>query len=233
MIGRVLQHLGQLAWPIWLLVLAVTAGTNALDFLAAPPPGERPDAAFAAAAAVRVGLVLWLGYFLVRRFAGTARPGRIGMPFFRFTLYSLAVAAVMGLCAFLARRLVETPQLQVVLAGLLFAALTLALIRLLAWQAALAAGDRALGAGGAWRNLADCHGALAVAYLPVVPLALLHSGLTMAAVRTPGGMGATLGLALVDGAVSGLQIAYSCALAAFAWKLARERAALPAAGRLA
>src|SRR3712207_6613219 len=75
------------AW--WLLAIAITGGTNLLDFIAAAQPDAGRTPLFAVAALLRVGLVFWLGYAVIRHFAGEPSPMKITAAFFRFALFMI------------------------------------------------------------------------------------------------------------------------------------------------
>jgi hypothetical protein len=211
----------------WLLVVAITAGTNALDFFAAAGPDAKRSLPFILSALVRVLLVFWLGYALLRKLARERAPMRIGMPFLRVVLFMLGTAALMAAATGIgAKAGGGDPRsfTAAVVMWLVMTGISLALVRLYAWLAALAVGDRRLGPMGAWRGLAGCHAGLALAYLAVSLVAALHSALTRLALL-PGLPRASLGgLALADGLVSGVQQGLASALAVAAWRVARERA---------
>lgn len=82
------------AW--WALAIAVTSGTNLLDFLAAARPGAATSAAFAVAAVIRLALVFWLSYALIRQLAGEARPAAPTAAFGRFALFQLGMVVLLG-----------------------------------------------------------------------------------------------------------------------------------------
>jgi hypothetical protein len=209
----------------WLFVLAITAGTNALDFMAAAQPDAARSATFAVAALIRILLVFWIGFAILRRLAGPDGLSRAGMPFLRFSLFMIVMVALLAAATGLAVKLTgagaDNPVTGVV-AFLLMTLISLALIRLYAWQAALAIGDRKLGPKGAWKALASRTGELRMAYLLlIVPVAALHSLLTRIALASGDDTATLLGLALVDGAVSAVQLVLTCSLAVSAWRAAR------------
>lgn len=211
----------------WLLIIAVTSLTNLLDFLAAAQPDAARSPQFAAAALIRVALVFWVSYALIRRLGDHAAPMRLSPAFARFVLLAFAQLALVALAAGAARLIVGPSEAResaaLLTTYLLLTLIMLVLIRLYAWQAALALGDRTLGAAGAWRRLAPYKLELATAYLLIVPVAALHMLLTEAALAG-GSPGRLAVLALVDGLVSAGQLALSCSLAVAAWRLASARA---------
>lgn len=222
------------AW--WLIAIAVTGGTNLLDFFAAAQPGARTSPLFAAAAIVRIALVFWISYALIRRLAGHDAPARITMAFARFSLLAFAQVVLLGSMAAVARLLIGPDGSRVELGIALFlltTAIMLILVRLYAWQAALAVGDRTLGIGGAWRKLASHKFGLAAAYLVISAVAVVHMFLTQMALASGGEAGPLTALAIVDGVVSAVQLVLGASLAVAAWRLAgqggealRERAAV-------
>lgn len=205
----------------WALLVAVTAGTNLADLFAATQPGARTSAAFALAALVRVLLVFWIGYALLRRLGGVARPLKVTGALFRYALFGIGLIALLAGCSLLAGYAVPDSMLarMFLTYGLLTVAV-MALAPLYAWQAALAAGDRSFGPGGLWQALRSCHADLAMAYLAILPVALIHAGLTFAAIRTGAASAALALLALVGGLVSAVQLVLMAALAVIGWRLA-------------
>jgi hypothetical protein len=210
----------------WLLAIAIASGTNLLDFLAAPRGGAAPGALFAIAAFIRVALVFWLTYALIRRMAGLAEPGRITVAFGRFVLFQIGLVVLVGAVTGLATRALGLSADGVTGGITSFVAMSLVylvIVRLFAWQAALAIGDGTMGPGRAWRALAGHVGPLAGAYLAIAGFAAVHAALTRLALATDGGA-ALAGLALVDGAVSAVQLVLTCALGVVAYRLASGRA---------
>lgn len=222
--------------PWWLLTIGITSGTNLLDFFAATQPDALTSLFFLFAVVVRILLVFWLAYALLRRLGGLAAPLRIGAPFFRFALFAICTIALIGLSGAISSMLtsgLDRPVLTVIGTYVVLTLIVMALVRLYAWQAALAIGDRKLGASGAWRSLAPEHGRLALGYVAILPVAIVHATLTHFAVS--GGLApAPLALlAIVDGIVSAVQLVLAAALAVIAWRIAtaksgalREEAAL-------
>lgn len=214
--------------PWWLLTIAITVGTNALDFFAAAEgtkPGQSP--AFIVSAIVRALLVFWLGYALLRRIAGVERPGRIGMPFLRVTLFTFGFLMLMGLCSLAGSALTgggRTSAMGALVSSVIMALVVIALLRLYAWQAALAVGDRSLGPLGAWRALSGRHVELAIAYLPIALIAFIHTLLTRMALEPQSSTERLALLAAGDGIVSALQLILGCALSVAAWRAAHDRA---------
>lgn len=227
LIGAMLAGAKSLPAGWWLLVVAITAGTNALDFFAAQDPDARRSAFFAVAAAIRVLLVFGLAYALLRRLAD-ARPAlRFGMTMLRTFLFMVGTVALLAGSAALAALITggDARSMEVAVAVPIITTLvTVALVRLYAWQAALAVGDRELGPAGAWRALAGAHGRLAAAYLIVAAIGVVHSLLTRLAIVPGRTAESLLALAAVDGIVSALQLVLGCALAVAAWRAARTRA---------
>jgi hypothetical protein len=220
-----------IGWPWWLIALGITSFTNLADFLSGPGSGGAHSPQFLAAAVARIALVVWLAYALIRKMAGLARPATLELGLLRFFLFNVANGLLLGACAWAATLLLGSerdPLAFILLSQLLLSLIVVMLVRLFAWQTALAIGDRSLGPVGAWRGLSGRHGMLAVAYLAILPFAVLHAVLTELAVRSQGDNPTLIVLAFGDGAVSSVQLALYCALAVIAWRLAGgEAGALP------
>jgi hypothetical protein len=214
----------------WAMLLAVTIGTNLIDF-AVVAPGERPGAAFAAAAFLRVALVFWIAYALLRRLAGVPEAERITPAFFRLALLQIGLAVLAGLGS-RAGFAVAGPRAD--LAGEWLVALIamtligLLTIRLLAWHAALAVGAPFGSIGPVWRAQRGGTMATAIGFLVlVVPFAALHLALTLIAVRVPLAAAPHVALGIVDGVVQAGQLLLSLALAIVAWRAAGSIGAAP------
>jgi hypothetical protein len=220
--ARMFALLGRMGPGWWIVAVAVTAGTNLIDFFVVAAGGGATPA-FIAAALVRVGLVFWLGYALTRRLAGVERPAAPTMALARYALFMLAVAIAMGVLTGLATLI---SFLLCTLAGLL-------LVRLYAWQGALAVGDRTLGPAGAWRRLAGRTGALVLAYLAILPVAAVHHALTHYALQLLERPDLLAAIAIGDGLASALQLALTAALAVVAWTMASRPEPLREAPALA
>ncbi|AGH50109.1 MULTISPECIES: hypothetical protein [Sphingomonas] len=216
---------------IWLIALAITTGTNLIDFATKPQPGEM-SGAFIAAAAIRVIAVFWLAYAVIRRIAGVPRPFAPGAPLARYLGVTILLAIGFGL--FSALGTIATGKdaaiADIWLAHMITTAIWYAFtIAILAWQAALAIGD----AGFPLRHIfARQQGRLVPLWLAyaalVLPFAAVHFALTLVAVKIALPARALAALSLVDGAVSAVQLAIGCALGVVAWKIAlplREGAA--------
>jgi hypothetical protein len=232
--ARMFALLGRMGPGWWIVAVAVTAGTNLIDFFVVAAGGGATPA-FIAAALVRVGLVFWLGYALTRRLAGVERPAAPTMALARYALFMLAVAIAMGVLTGLAtliageRGVAATGAVSFLLgtlAGLL-------LVRLYAWQGALAVGDRTLGPAGAWRRLAGRTGALVLAYLAILPVAAVHHALTHYALQLLERPDLLAAIAIGDGLASALQLALTAALAVVAWTMASRPEPLREAPALA
>jgi len=68
------------------------------------------------------------------------------------------------------------------------------------------------------------HGRLGAAYLAIAAIGVVHSVLTRMAIVPGRSAEVLLALAAVDGAVSAVQLVFSCALAVAAWRAAGRRA---------
>ena len=222
--GATLATLRTIDPVLWMLTVASTIGTNLLDFWALPPPGNRPGPAFVVAAAVRVGLVCWISYALLRRIAGTPAALRITRALWPYSALLLALLVAFALFHRLALAGVTpaTPlQRQWLALFLLTAGWSALTIPLLAWQAHLANGGAigALGAlleGSAARTIP-----LFLAFAAIVlPLAGVHLALTLLGIRLPFPPVTLAALAVVDGSVQALQLAFGCGLCVVAWRLA-------------
>jgi hypothetical protein len=211
----------------WLLAIAVTSSTNLLDFFAAPKAGQQIGGAFAFAALVRVALVFWLSYALIRRLAGTDRPTAITPALARFVAFQIGMLVLFGAITGFVSRVLGVEMggaLGGIVTFLIMTGTYLALVRLLAWQAALAVGDRDLGPARAWHGLADAKVPLVIGYLIIAGFSAVHSALTHLAIASERSAGLA-GLALVDGVVSAVQLVLICALSVTAWRLATGRSA--------
>ncbi|MBV8685645.1 MAG: hypothetical protein JOZ90_07255 [Alphaproteobacteria bacterium] len=213
--------------PWWLLVAAIATGTNAVDFFAAAGPDPKHSLAFILSALVRVLLVFWVGYAVLRRLADVPAPMRVGMPFLRTLLFMLGSAALMALATGIGAKAGGGGPRGItagIVAWLVMTVVGMALVRLDAWLAALAVGDRGLGPTGAWRRLAGGHGGLALASLVISLVGAVHSASTRLALLPGLEPSSLLGLALVDGIVSSVQLVLGAALAVAAWRAATDRA---------
>jgi hypothetical protein len=211
----------------WLLVVAITSCTNLLDFFAAPKAGQTIGGAFAFAALIRVALVFWLSYALIRRLAGTDRPAAVTPALARFVGFQIGMLVLFGAITGFVSRVLGVEMggaLGAIMTFLIMTGTYLALVRLLAWQAALAVGDASLGPARAWHGLADAKVPLAIGYLVIAGVSAVHSALTHLAIASDRSIGLA-GLALVDGAVSAVQLVLICALSVTAWRLATDRSA--------
>lgn len=223
-IGRMVAGAKALPLGWWLLAAAITSGTNTLDFVAAAEPDGKRSAFFAAAAALRIALIFWLAYALLRKLAGAERPMRIGMPFLRLSLYMIATIVVVAAAGALGAFASDGDPLNPFAVFVSWIAMSLAgiaLVRLYAWQTALAVGDRTLGLQGGWRSLAGCHIALALAYLPIAAIALVHSLLTRLALSPGRSRDELFALAACDGILSAVQLVLSASLAVQAYRTAK------------
>ncbi|MFW2831017.1 hypothetical protein [Sphingomonas sp. ID0503] len=202
-----------LGW--WIAALAVTIGTNILDFLTAPRPGEELTAAFIPAALVRVVLVFWIGYLLVRRMmrATPAQGDRWTLP--RYVALTLVLAIGYGMTQKIADLSLGQENLanRWLLMLAVSAAWTIILIRTTAWSAALAAGRRFRVLPSLWRSLSGRHFALSVVFAQLIlPLIAIHLALALLSVTLILPPRALIGMAVVDGVVSAGQMVLTAAL---------------------
>lgn len=220
-----LQLLPRLSAPFVVALLAVTIGTNLLDFATLPAAAARPGASFALAALVRVALVFWISFVVQRRLIDPAAglgPGRAIWPF-----VLLQILFLVGMIAIRAVTLRIAPPAPTLAGEWLANFLSMALwaliaIRLLSWNAALAVGARLDDLPELWRALRGQDLPLMAALLILVlPFAALHLAFTLIGVRVPMASGPLIFLGVVDGIVSALFIALNSALAAAALRLAR------------
>jgi hypothetical protein len=207
----------------WLILLAVTVGTNLLDFAAVPSAGGRPGLGFLLAALLRVALVFWVSYTLLRRLAGTARPHAVTIAFWRLALLQLAMLIVVGLATRLAFIMAgpNPPLATAWLAGFLgLAGAGLLTIRILAWHTALAVGAPFAALGALWLAQKDAAGRIALAFVALIlPVAALHLALTLVGIRIPLAPLPHLLVAVVDGIVQAWQLALTLGLAVVAWQI--------------
>ncbi|QJU57545.1 hypothetical protein HL653_06845 [Sphingomonas sp. AP4-R1] len=216
--------LGRIGFDGLAALLLVVIGTNLLDFLTAPAPGATPDAAFALAAIVRIGSVIWIGYVVQAKLVGSRAAFLIGTAFWRFAALQIAALLGMMLVRLIILRIAPPAPTLVGewtsnLVGL--AIWGLLSIRLLAWNAGLAA-DAPFGALGAiWRGQSGHDGAIAGAFIGLaLPPAAFHLALTLVAVRMTMSPQSHVTIAVLDGLFSALQLALTCAIGAVALRLA-------------
>ena len=217
---------------MWLAALAVTTGTNLMDFAVTPLVGQGGNAPLIVAAVLRVIAIFWIAFAVVRRMAGVARPFAPGMPLLRYLALTLVLAIGFGLFAQIANVAAgaEAEMADAWVAHILACAIWYAFtIGLLAWQAALAVGDGGFRLKGLFARQQGALAPLWLAYVALIlPFAAIHAALTLIAAKLALPTNAIAALALVDGAVSAVQLVGTCALAVVAWKLAsplREGAA--------
>jgi hypothetical protein len=205
-------------------LLAVTIGTNLIDFVTLPGSGQRPGMAFAAAAALRVALVFLISFFVQRRLVDPRAGFGIDRAFWRFVLLQLLL--LIGMIAVRAVMLKLIPPAPTLAGEWLANFMALAIwgfvaIRLLAWNAAIAAGAPWRDLGRLWRNLRGHDaGLLSALAMLVLPPAALHLAFTLIGVRIHIATRPLAFLGLVDGLVSALQLALNCAVATVALRLA-------------
>lgn len=220
-----LMRSGRVTPRLWLLGFVVLACTTLGEIRLLPAGG----AGLAAAMLLRVLLVVWLGYGLLRACGGSARPLEIATPYARFLGAFLLLFAGQLLVLMLADRLIGE---EAVLADRWLAQFLatlgwmVATIRLFAWQAALALGDRRLGAAGAWAGLAGVTLPLVKALMWLVaPFLAIHLALSLLLIEGGPAFRGTTGvaLALIDALVSLGQLGFGSALCVAAWTVARAR----------
>lgn len=205
-------------------LLAVTIGTNLLDFATIPAAGERPGSAFAISATIRVILVFWISFVVQRRLVDPRAGLGIAVGFWRFVLLQLLF--VVGMIAVRAAVLKLSPPAPDLAGEWLANFIGLAIwgviaIRLLAWNAALAAGAPFSELAPLWHGLRGQDAALIGAFVMIVlPPAALHLAFTLIGVRVAIAPAPLAFLNIVDGLVSALQLALNCAVAAVALRLA-------------
>jgi hypothetical protein len=210
----------------WLLAVAVTTGTDILDFVTLPRPEAHSGAALAVAVLLRVALLFWAGYALLRRLAGRRHPMRLTPGIGRFALFTLAMLIVFAVVS------------QIVLAGVagdslatrwlaMFAVAAvwgIATIRLIGLSAAFANGIEWRAAGGVVRATRGHAPALAACFAQIIlPFAAIHLALTLLAVELPLAPRALVALAVLDGAVSAVQLLLTLALSHAAWRIDARR----------
>jgi hypothetical protein len=219
-----LVRAGTLGISDWSMLLAVTIGTNLLDFAAVAPPGGRSGPMFLLAAALRVVLVFWIIYVLLRRLTGTARPFRIDSGFWRLALLQLGLLIFAGLATRLGLILMGPhPTLAGQWLGALIgmALAGLLTIRLAAYHTALAVGAPFAALGPLWRNQKDATTGLVIAFVVLVlPIAALHLALTLVGLRIPMQPVPHTLLVVADGVVQAWQLILTLALATVAWRIA-------------
>lgn len=225
------EMLGMLGAPMgggwWLIAIAITSGTNLLDFFAAAQPDAARTSFFAVAALIRIVAVFWLGYALLRRLADVPAPWKPTLALGRFALFGLGIIVAMVLAGLLAALITGVDARAIstgIVTFLLMTLFAILIIRLYAWQAALAVGDRSLGPRRIWRALSGVTGSLIAAYLIVAVVAAVHSVLTRLAIASADSSLTLILLALLDGLVSALQMVLMAGLSVTAWRIAKARA---------
>ncbi len=212
----------------WLILLAVTVGTNLIDFAAVPAAGTPPGAAFLLAVLLRIALVFWLVYALLRRLTDTPGPLSVTIAFWRLALLQMILLIGVGLATRLGAIMTGPhPTLAAEwLGGLLAIALVgLLTIRLAAWHTALAVGEPFAALGPLWRGQRAITTPLALAFMVLVlPIAALHLALTLVGLRTPLSAPAHILLGIFDGLVQAWQLLLSLALGVVGWRFARNSA---------
>ncbi|WP_076070114.1 hypothetical protein [Sphingomonas montana] len=209
----------------WLTAALVVIGVTLFRLAAAPVPGEAP-AAWAASAGIVQLVVLLLLNFALYRVAGGVRPAvAVGAPLLRFGAVLAGTILFTLLPLAVARALVPANARLADIWLWSFAATTFAnllLLPLAPWIAALAIGDRTLGAAGGWWTLRGRLLSFAGAYLAVVsPCFAVHLMLTML-LDAPGSTlagSALIGIVFVDSAASLAQLVLTVALGVAAWRL--------------
>ena len=205
-------------------LLAVTIGTNLLDFAMIPAAGQRPGVAFAISAAIRVILVFWISFVVQRRIVDQRAGLGVGAGFWRFVLLQLLF--LVGMVAVRAAVLKIAPPAPTLAGEWLANFIGLAVwgviaIRLLAWNAALAVGAPFRELAVLWRGLKGQNAALIGVFVMIVlPPAALHLAFTLIGLRVHVAPGPLAFLSIADGLVSALQLALNCAVAAVALRLA-------------
>jgi hypothetical protein len=205
-------------------LLAVVIGTNLLDFVTAPAPGTTPNATFALAALIRIGCVFWIGYVVQRKLAGGDTAFAVGPALWRFAALQILTLLGMLVVRLILLRIVPPAPTLVGewMANLVALALwALIAIRLLAWNAALSIEAPFAALPQVWRGQSGHDGAIAGAFVGLVlPAAAFHLALTLVAVRMQMAPQSRITIAVIDGLVSALQLALTCAIGAIALRLA-------------
>lgn len=217
---------------MWLAALAVTTAANLIDFAVVPVVGQGGHAPLIAAAVARVVAIFWIGFAVVRRMAGVPRPFAPDMPLLRYFALTLLLAIGFGLFSQIASVAAgaEAEMADIWVAHILACAIWYAFtIGLLAWQAALAVNDGTFRLKGLFVRQQGRLMPLWLTYVAIIlPFAAIHAALALVGAKLALPAKALAALALVDGAVSAVQLVATCALAVVAWRLAsplREGAA--------
>ena len=217
--GFLRETLGQLGDRRWigiaLLFLVFMGGTNVVLALTKPAEGTPPGLAFVLAGLVRVVALVWISVAALRLAAGS--PRRTWMPDGGFFLYlgiSLLAFAAVALGGLVAR---DLPDLQRIVATQVIGLLLIAPIAV--WMVA-AAVERPLAISPAprFRRLGLwLPPFLLWAVLLVLPLAVVHAGLSLHLLKWAGRDG-FWPLAAADAAVSTLLVMVTLALRVVAYR---------------
>ncbi len=227
-----LATLATLRPDVLVALLVATVGTNLLDFATAPAPGDAIGAGFVAAAFVRIVLVFWIGYAVQRNLSGGAQPLRPAIALARFCALQVVLLVGFGMATKLGAIMQGTGEVplarQWLFGFLAMAFYALFTIRLLAWNAALAMGERFDRLVPLWRVQARALGRIGGAYVALIlPITAIHLAMTLVALKTPMTTDLRLGLAVVDGLFQALELGLTCALGAVAWRVATAIEAAP------
>ena len=205
----------------WLLVVFVTIGGNLLDLAAAPLLGVDASIFYIVASVLRAAILFWIGYGIIRRMAGVARPWAFQRGFIAFALFTLLLVVLFGALVN-AARLILPATLRLEQEWIVILALTglwgVITIRLLAYQVAFATGTAL---ASIWRGFRRVTLPLVLTYLALLlPFAAVHLAFSVIGLRLPLSGNAAAVLAVIDGLVTAVQLVLGCALSVIAWRLA-------------
>lgn len=208
---------------LWLAAIFVMTGANLLDFAVAGG-SALGGSALIGSTLLRIIAVLWIGHALIRAMAGAPRPFAPGMTLLRYGAITLLLLVGFGIFARIAvvaagpDAEIANQWLAMVIANGIWAGFT---IGLLAWQAALAIGDRGVPLRGLYARQRGTLLPLWLAFAAIVlPFAAIHGALVIIGGRLALSGTALAALALIDGIVSAIQLVAACALTVVAWRLA-------------
>jgi hypothetical protein len=204
-------------------LLVATIGANLLDF--ATPPGGAAGISNIAVAVIESLIVFWANYAVQRQLGGGARPFRPAVATARFAALQILLLAGFALATRLGTILQgpgDVPLATQWLFGFIAIAFyALFTIRLLAWNAALAAGEPFSVLSGIWRAQAGGLGAIGGAYVALIlPVTAMRLAIAIVAARIALTANVHLALAIIDGLLQALELGLTCALGVVAWRVA-------------
>lgn len=202
-------------------LMVATIGSNLLD-LAAPGGTIVADIV---AAIIQIAITFWASYAVQRQLAGSSRPFRPGVAMVRFGLLQILLLAGFALATKLGTILQgpgDVPLATQWLFGFVAIAFyALFTIRLLAWNAALAMGERFSALGRIWRRQGTHLLAIGGAYVSLIlPLTAIHLAMSLVSLEIAMTAHQRLVIEIVDALFQALELGLASALGVVAWRIA-------------